>query len=123
VSAPSLGAASLPDQVKSTREQLLTLLREADPPAAKWVEDIRRTRPRKPSVVVVGETNCGKSSLVNALLAMPAGTFPRRRGRRHRHLPSLRVCRAVERAGLLPGPARAGADPPRRADPLGFGRA
>jgi hypothetical protein len=71
VSAPSLGAASLPDQVKSTREQLLTLLREADPPAAKWVEDIRRTRPRKPSVVVVGETNRGKSSLVNALLAMP----------------------------------------------------
>jgi hypothetical protein len=70
VTAPSLGA-SLPDQVKSVREQLLTLLRDADPQAAKWVEDIRRTRPKKPSVVVVGETNRGKSSLVNALLAMP----------------------------------------------------
>jgi len=70
VTAPSLGT-SLPDQVKSAREQLLTLLREADPQAAKWVEDIRRARPKKPSVVVVGETNRGKSSLVNALLAMP----------------------------------------------------
>jgi hypothetical protein len=70
VTAPSLGA-SLPDQVKNAREQLLTLLRDADPQAARWVEDIRRTRPKKPSVVVVGETNRGKSSLVNALLATP----------------------------------------------------
>jgi hypothetical protein len=70
VTAPSLGA-SLPDQVKNAREQLLALLRDADPQAAKWVEDIRRTRPKKPSVVVVGETNRGKSSLVNALLATP----------------------------------------------------
>jgi hypothetical protein len=70
VTAPSLGA-SLPDQVKNVREQLLALLRDADPQAAKWVEDIRRTRQKKPSVVVVGETNRGKSSLVNALLAMP----------------------------------------------------
>ncbi|HEV7981037.1 dynamin family protein [Amycolatopsis sp.] len=70
MTAPSLGA-SLPDQVKNAREQLLTLLRDADPQAARWVEDIRRTRPKKPSVVVVGETNRGKSSLVNALLATP----------------------------------------------------
>ncbi|MDT7724146.1 MAG: hypothetical protein QOI21_722 [Actinomycetota bacterium] len=70
MTAPSLGA-SLPDQVKNVREQLLALLRDADPQAAKWVEDIRRTRQKKPSVVVVGETNRGKSSLVNALLAMP----------------------------------------------------
>lgn len=70
MSAPSLGT-SLPDQVKAAREQLTALLREADPQAAKWVEDIRRTRPKKPSVVVVGETNRGKSSLVNALLSMP----------------------------------------------------
>jgi len=70
MTAPSLGA-SLPDQVKNAREQLLALLRDADPQAAKWVEDIRRTRPKKPSVVVVGETNRGKSSLVNALLATP----------------------------------------------------
>nr|WP_221472202.1 dynamin family protein [Amycolatopsis umgeniensis] len=61
----------MPAVVQSTREQLLTVVREADPQAAKWVEDIRKARPKKPSVVVVGETNRGKSSLVNALLSMP----------------------------------------------------
>lgn len=70
MTAPS-AAANLPAIVKSTREQLLTVVREADPQAAKWVEDIRKTRPKKPSVVVVGETNRGKSSLVNAILSMP----------------------------------------------------
>jgi hypothetical protein len=70
VSAP-VGVPTLPTQVKSAREQLTTLLREADPEAAKWVEEQRRTRSKKPSVVVVGETNRGKSSLVNALLATP----------------------------------------------------
>ncbi|TVT24200.1 dynamin, partial [Amycolatopsis rhizosphaerae] len=64
-------APSLPAQVKQARETLLTVLRENDVQAAKWVEDIRRARPKKPSVVVVGETNRGKSSLVNALLVRP----------------------------------------------------
>lgn len=63
--------AALPAQVSQARAALLAQLREADPRAAKWVEDIRRARPKKPTVVVVGETNRGKSSLVNALLAMP----------------------------------------------------
>ncbi|GLY67461.1 dynamin family protein [Amycolatopsis taiwanensis] len=63
--------SALPAQVSQARAALLAQLREADPQAAKWVEDIRRARPKKPSVVVVGETNRGKSSLVNALLAMP----------------------------------------------------
>ncbi|UJW34100.1 dynamin family protein [Saccharothrix sp. AJ9571] len=67
----SIGKPSLPAQVKQARETLLTLLRELDPQAARWVEDLRKARPKKPSVVVVGETNRGKSSLVNALLAMP----------------------------------------------------
>ncbi|MCU1684601.1 MAG: dynamin [Amycolatopsis sp.] len=70
MSAPT-GVPSLPAQVKNAREQLLTVLRDADPDAAKWVDDVRRARPKKPSVVVVGETNRGKSSLVNALLATP----------------------------------------------------
>ncbi|WP_410563026.1 dynamin family protein [Amycolatopsis sp. cmx-4-61] len=69
MSAPT--APSLPAQVAAARDQLLTVVRDADPAAAKWVEDIRKTRPKKPAVVVVGETNRGKSSLVNALLAMP----------------------------------------------------
>ncbi|MBN6035710.1 dynamin family protein [Amycolatopsis sp. 195334CR] len=67
----SVGKPTLPAQVKQARETLLTLLRELDPQAARWVEDLRKARPKKPSVVVVGETNRGKSSLVNALLAMP----------------------------------------------------
>lgn len=69
MTVPSISA--LPAQVKQTREALLAQLRESDPQAAKWVDDVRRARPGKPSVVVVGETNRGKSSLVNALLATP----------------------------------------------------
>ncbi|WP_290056748.1 dynamin family protein [Amycolatopsis solani] len=69
MSAPT--APSLPSQVAAARDQLLTVVRDADPAAAKWVEDIRKARPKKPAVVVVGETNRGKSSLVNALLATP----------------------------------------------------
>ncbi|QFU94608.1 dynamin family protein [Amycolatopsis sp. YIM 10] len=67
----SIGKPTLPAQVKQARETLLALLRELDPQSARWVEDLRKARPKKPSVVVVGETNRGKSSLVNALLAMP----------------------------------------------------
>ncbi|MGH3903966.1 MAG: dynamin family protein [Pseudonocardiaceae bacterium] len=61
----------LPVLVRQTREKLTAFLAEADPPAAAWVEQVRTTRPQTPTVVVVGETNRGKSSLVNALLATP----------------------------------------------------
>ncbi|MGW1682901.1 dynamin family protein [Saccharopolyspora sp. NPDC002376] len=72
MTAPGVAvAAALPQQVKQTREKLTTLLREVDPDAAEWVEKVRRSRPKTPSVVVVGETNRGKSSLVNAMLAHP----------------------------------------------------
>ncbi|GAA4854808.1 dynamin family protein [Saccharopolyspora rosea] len=64
-------AAGLPQQVKQTRDKLLALLREADSAAAEWVDQVRRSRPKTPGVVVVGETNRGKSSLVNALLGQP----------------------------------------------------
>jgi predicted GTPase len=63
--------SALPSQVKQARDELIGRLREADPHAARWVDDVRRARQAKPSVVVVGETNRGKSSLVNALLATP----------------------------------------------------
>ena len=62
---------SLPKQVAQAREKLLTLIKEADPDAARWVEEIRAKRRKNPSIVVVGETNRGKSSLVNAMLAQP----------------------------------------------------
>lgn len=68
---PPLGKPTLPTQVKQARDGLLALLRELDPQAAAWVDEQRRARTATPSVVVVGETNRGKSSLVNALLATP----------------------------------------------------
>jgi hypothetical protein len=61
----------LPQEVKQTREKLTALVREIDPKAADWVDRIRVAKDRAPSVVVVGETNRGKSSLVNAMLATP----------------------------------------------------
>ncbi|CRK60614.1 FIG033897: hypothetical protein [Alloactinosynnema sp. L-07] len=62
---------TLPQQVAQAREKLIALLKEAEPDAAQWVEEIRSKRRKKPSVVVVGETNRGKSSLVNALIDTP----------------------------------------------------
>lgn len=62
---------SLPKQVAHARETLLALLKDIEPEAAQWVEEARGKRGKKPSVVVVGETNRGKSSLVNALIEAP----------------------------------------------------
>nr|WP_246195770.1 dynamin family protein [Halopolyspora algeriensis] len=61
--------------VKQARQALSALVRELDPDAAEWVEQVRRSRPTTPSVIVVGETNRGKSSLVNALIGH-AGLSP-----------------------------------------------
>lgn len=62
---------ALPQLARQTRERLTALLAQADPEGAAWVEQVRTARPATPTVVVVGETNRGKSSLVNALLATP----------------------------------------------------
>ncbi|MFN2496801.1 MAG: dynamin family protein [Pseudonocardiaceae bacterium] len=70
-SVDSLAGDSLPVLVRQCREKFTALLAEADPAAAAWVEEVRTARPATPTVVVVGETNRGKSSLVNALLAAP----------------------------------------------------
>lgn len=61
--------SNLSQTVRQTRERLTALVRELDPSMADWVT--RRSAPEVSSVVVVGETNRGKSSLVNALLATP----------------------------------------------------
>ncbi|HEY0500188.1 MAG TPA: dynamin family protein [Kutzneria sp.] len=62
---------ALPQLVKQARERLAILLREHDKRAADQVDKLLAGRAAKPSIVVVGETNRGKSSLVNALIATP----------------------------------------------------
>ncbi|GAA1897709.1 dynamin family protein [Asanoa iriomotensis] len=49
----------------------LAFLRRADADAAADVESMRRRAVTRPSIVVVGETKRGKSSLVNALIGVP----------------------------------------------------
>jgi predicted GTPase len=71
MSAPAQQKPSLPQLVKSTREKLLALLTEVNADSARWVEEVRAKRRSTPSAVVVGETNRGKSSLVNALIGQP----------------------------------------------------
>jgi hypothetical protein len=46
-------------------------LRTADPDAAAELAELRRRQVTRPSVVLVGETKRGKSSLLNALLGVP----------------------------------------------------
>jgi predicted GTPase len=65
------GKVNLPQQVAAHRERMLALLRDVAPESARWVDELRGQRRRKPTVVTVGETNRGKSSLVNALLDRP----------------------------------------------------
>jgi hypothetical protein len=61
----------LPQAVRQARQELVAFLRESDSDAADQVERVVAQRAGQPSVVVVGETKRGKSSLVNALLATP----------------------------------------------------
>lgn len=60
----------LPTQVRTARAELSALLAELDPAGAAWVRHAERPG-ETPTVVVLGETNRGKSSLVNGLLATP----------------------------------------------------
>jgi hypothetical protein len=52
-------------------QQAVAYLRTADAEAAAEVDEMRRRRLTRPSVVLVGETKRGKSSLLNALLGVP----------------------------------------------------
>lgn len=51
--------------------EVLAYVRTADPDAGAELAELRRRELTRPSVVLVGETKRGKSSLVNALLGVP----------------------------------------------------
>lgn len=65
---PGAGLGAL---LTSATDTALAALRKADPAAAAEVDALRRQVLATPSIVVVGETARGKSSLVNALLGVP----------------------------------------------------
>ncbi|MBA0123966.1 dynamin family protein [Haloechinothrix sp. YIM 98757] len=71
MTAPFFTEPDLSSRLAQARDGLLEVLTELDTDAARWVADTARNAAGKPSVVVVGETKRGKSSLVNALLAEP----------------------------------------------------
>jgi hypothetical protein len=61
----------LVQQAREATGAALTVLRERAPGGVAEVERVRGRAEQAPTVVVVGETKRGKSSLVNALLAAP----------------------------------------------------
>ncbi|GAA3352053.1 dynamin family protein [Amorphoplanes nipponensis] len=84
----------------------LAAVRAADPDAGAELAELRRAQLTRPSVVLVGETKRGKSSLLNALLGVP-GLSP--------------VDAAVATATYLhfsPGPAAAAAYVPGAGEPV-----
>ncbi|WP_127784320.1 dynamin family protein [Rhodococcus sp. X156] len=63
--------SGLPTAVRAAITELSALLAEADPTAAAQLSRQQARPTEAPTVVLIGETNRGKSSLVNALLATP----------------------------------------------------
>ena len=63
--------AVLAKDLQRTVESVLAYVRKQDPDAGAELADLRRARVTRPSVVLVGETKRGKSSLLNALLGVP----------------------------------------------------
>ena len=64
-------AAQLEKLLRAGADNALAQLRRTDPDAASDMDTLRRREQTKPTVVVVGETKRGKSSLVNALIGVP----------------------------------------------------
>ena len=58
-------------ELEQTVADILAYVRRHDPDAGADLAELRRRRVTRPSIVLVGETKRGKSSLVNALLGVP----------------------------------------------------
>jgi len=63
--------AALQKLLKQAVDGGLAYLRKQDPDAAADLDQVRRRDVTRPSIVVVGETKRGKSSLVNMLIGVP----------------------------------------------------
>ena len=99
-------SADLTSVLDTAVRDAVAYVRNADSDAGAELADLRRRELTRPSVVVVGETKRGKSSLINALLGVP-GLSP--------------VDAAVATATYLqfvPGQPGARAWPPGAADPV-----
>lgn len=64
-------STDLPAALESGVREVSAYLREVDADAAAEIDELRRREVARPTVVLVGETERGKSSLVNALLGVP----------------------------------------------------
>jgi hypothetical protein len=69
--APASVDAAAQKLMRGTVDGGLAFLRKIDPDAAADIDVIRRRELTRPSIVVVGETKRGKSSLVNMLIGVP----------------------------------------------------
>ncbi|MEV6490023.1 dynamin family protein [Actinoplanes sp. NPDC051633] len=58
-------------ELEGTVADTLAYVRRRDPDAGAELAELRRRRVTRPSIVLVGETKRGKSSLINALLGVP----------------------------------------------------
>jgi hypothetical protein len=75
VSAPArtegVTVSQLEKGLRAGADAALAQLRRVDPDAASDMDTLRRREQTRPTVVVVGETKRGKSSLTNALVGVP----------------------------------------------------
>jgi hypothetical protein len=68
---PASAEAAAQKMLRAAVDTGLAFLRKADPDAAADLDSVRRRAVTRPSIVVVGETKRGKSSLVNMLIGVP----------------------------------------------------
>jgi Dynamin family len=96
----------LADALDAAVRDALAFVRTADPDGGADLAQLRRRQLTRPSIVLVGETKRGKSSLVNALLGVPG-------------LSPVDVAAATSTyLHFSPGPAAARAWPAGAAEPL-----